>query len=160
VGRIVADRFGVPFIDLDSEITRSARRSITDIFDADGEQGFRSRETAALRELADTPASVVACGGGVVLIDENRRLLKQTGVVVYLKVSAEEAIARIGDTTGRPLLAHGDAAHMAATLLATRETLYETVADAVVDTSGLAPEQVASAAFDAMGPMHRGGVPS
>jgi shikimate kinase len=160
VGRIVADRFGVPFIDLDSEITRAARRSITEIFDAEGEQGFRSRETAALMQLADTPAAVVACGGGVVLVDENRRLLKETGVVVYLKVSAEEAIARIGDTTGRPLLAHGDAAHMAATLLATRETLYETVADAVVDTSGLTPEQVASSAFDALASIYPEGDPS
>jgi shikimate kinase / 3-dehydroquinate synthase len=132
------------------EITRNAGRSIPEIFDAEGEQGFRSRETAALTALANVPASVVACGGGIVLIDENRRLLKQTGVVVYLKVSAGEAIARIGDTTGRPLLASGDAAHMAATLLATRETLYGTVADAVVDTGGLTPERVADAVFDAI----------
>ena len=160
VGRILADRLGLPFVDLDSEITHSAGRTITEIFDAEGEQGFRSRETAALASLADIPASVVACGGGVVLIDENRRLLKRTGVVVYLKVSAEEAIARIGDTTGRPLLAHGDAAHMAATLLATRETLYGTVADAVVDTGGLTPERVAEGAFEAIAPIHPGGVPS
>jgi shikimate kinase len=159
VGGILAARLGLPFVDLDSEITRNAGRSIPEIFDAEGEQGFRSRETAALTALANVPASVVACGGGIVLIDENRRLLKQTGVVVYLKVSAEEAIARIGDTTGRPLLAHGDAAHMAATLLATRETLYGTVADAVVDTGGLTPERVAGAVFDAIAPINPGGVP-
>ena len=160
VGRILADRLGLPFVDLDSEITRHAGRSITEIFDAEGEQGFRSREASALTALASIPASVIACGGGIVLIDENRRLLKQTGVVVYLKVSAEEAIARIGDTTGRPLLAHGDAAHMAATLLATRETLYGTVADAVVDTSGLTPEQVADVVFESVATIYPGGVQS
>jgi shikimate kinase len=150
VGRILAERLGLPFIDLDVLIAESAGRSIVEIFDAEGEQGFRDRESEALAALANSPSSVIACGGGVVLADENRRLLRERGVVVYLKVSAGEALARIGDTTGRPLLERGDAGAMAATLLAARESLYRTVADAVIDTGGLTPRAVADAAFAAV----------
>lgn len=155
-GRLLADRLGLPFVDLDEEIVASAGRSITGIFDAEGEQGFRTRESAALTALSTAPASVVACGGGIVLVDENRRLLKEMGVVLYLKVTAGEALARIGDTTGRPLLERGDAASMAATLLAARETLYCALADTVIDTAGMSPAEVAEAALAATRPLLAG----
>ena len=145
VGRMVAERLGRPFIDLDVEVTSAAGRSIPEIFDTEGEQGFRDRETAALAATEDAPSSVIACGGGIVLTDGNRRALKDRGIVVYLEVEAGEALARIGDTTGRPLLESGDAAHMASTLLAAREALYRTVADATVDTTGLSQAAVAEA---------------
>lgn len=150
VGRRLAVRLGLPFIDLDARIEQDAGCSIVEIFDAEGEQRFRDREREALAAVAEEPASVVACGGGIVLADENRRLLNDTGRVVYLKVSAGEALARIGDTTGRPLLERGDAGAMAATLLAARETLYRAVADVEVDTSGLDRDSVADAVFEAL----------
>lgn len=150
VGRILADRLGLPFVDLDTVIAEHAGRSIVEIFDAEGEQGFRTRESEALADVAASVPSVVACGGGVVLADENRRLLKESGVVVYLQVSAEEAIARIGDTTGRPLLERDDAGAMAATLLAARESLYRTVADVVIDTAGMSVQAVADGVYDAV----------
>ncbi len=155
-GRLMADRLGLPFVDLDEEIVASAGRSITGIFDAEGEEGFRTRESAALAAVAAAPASVIACGGGIVLVDENRRLLKEMGVVLYLKVTAGEALARIGDTTGRPLLERGDAASMAAMLLAARETLYCALADAVIDTAGMSPSDVAAAALEAVRPLFDG----
>lgn len=145
VGRLVADRLGLPFVDLDGEIERGAGRTVAEIFTAEGEAGFRVRESAALAALAEAPDAVVACGGGVVLDDENRCLLKSMGRVVYLKVEAGEALARIGDVTGRPLLESGDATAMATTLLAARETLYRTVADVTVDTGGLPKAEVADA---------------
>ena len=160
VGALLADRLGLPFIDLDARITERAGRSIIQIFDAEGEQGFRDRESEALAALADDPPAVVACGGGIVLADENRRLLKEMGRVVYLKVSAGEALARIGDTTGRPLLERGDAGAMAATLLAARESLYRTVADVRVDTGGLNCDAVAGAVVDALGAVHAQDAPS
>lgn len=150
VGRMLAARLRLPFVDLDVRIVEGAGREIVEIFDAEGEQGFRYRESGALAALAHEPSSVIACGGGIVLADENRRLLKETGRVVYLKVSVDEAIARIGDTTGRPLLESGDAGAMAATLLAARETLYRAVADVEIDTGGLDPDAVASTVFDAL----------
>jgi 3-dehydroquinate synthase len=85
--------------------------------------------------------SVVACGGGIVLRDENRVLLQRLGRVVYLAVSAEEALARIGDTTGRPLLA-GDGARLAPKILDARLALYRSVAEITVDTNGLSVDEV------------------
>ncbi len=143
VGRRVADALGMPFIDLDEQIERSTGRSVADIFAADGEQSFRAAESAALASLEDVEPAVIACGGGVVEDDANRRVLKELGRVIHLRVEADEALARIGDTSGRPLLAHGDAVAMASTLLAARETLYRTAADAVVDTSGASASEVA-----------------
>lgn len=160
VGQILAERLGLPFVDLDARITESAGRSVVEIFDVEGEQGFRGRESEGLAALAQAPSSVVACGGGVVLADENRRLLKTMGRVIYLKVSAGEALARIGDTTGRPLLEHGDAGAMAPTLLAAREMLYRMVADVIVDTSGLSAEAVADQVFDALDAARRQNRPS
>jgi shikimate kinase len=142
VGRIVADRLQMPFIDLDEHIEHRAGSPVVEIFAARGEDAFRRMETEALESLADFPAAVVAGGGGVVLRDENRRLLATLGTVVYLKVTAGEALARIGEVDGRPLLAAGGPA-AAATLLDARESLYAAVADVTVDTDSKPPSRIA-----------------
>jgi shikimate kinase len=135
VGRALAERVHRPFVDLDEAVVVQAGKSIASIFADDGEEAFRARERSALMSLSRLPSSVVACGGGVVLSEENRALLRRSGTVVYLRVSAEEALARIGDLSGRPLLVGGGAA-LAPALLASRETLYEASADVVVSTDG------------------------
>jgi shikimate kinase len=142
VGSLVAERLGRGFVDLDERIVQNQGRSIAAIFAEEGEAGFRVAESTALREISEMAPAVVACGGGIVLDDANRSALGRLGLVVYLKVSAEEALARIGDTEGRPLLAGGGVA-MAATLLRSREALYEATAGVVVATSGRTPAQVA-----------------
>lgn len=143
VGRLVAHGLELPFIDLDRRIVAAAGMSIPEIFETRGEDGFRAEETLALGALAEEPDAVVACGGGVVVRDENRTLLKSLGRVVYLRVSAGEAIARIGDTSSRPLLAGPGATIAATSLLAAREALYDAVADIAVQTEGRTPEEVA-----------------
>jgi len=145
VGGILAGRLGLPFIDLDRAIERRAGMSVADIFASRGEPGFRDLEYQELGRFEGAEPAVVACGGGVVVEDRCRALLKRLGRVVYLRVTADEALARIGSTEGRPLLAGADPVALGRTLLASRERLYEAVADATVDTSGLAPEQVADA---------------
>ncbi|MBC7267003.1 MAG: 3-dehydroquinate synthase [Coriobacteriia bacterium] len=142
VGRIVAERLGLPFVDLDAEIERVAGASVADIFRAEGEEGFRAAEHRALSDAVRRDDAVIACGGGVVLRDENRRLLKEHGRVVYLAVSAEEALARIGDAADRPLLA-GDARAIAPRILDARLALYRATADITVDTTGRTPQEVA-----------------
>ncbi len=127
-----------------------AGRKIREIFDADGEDAFRGLETAALLSLEHEPPSVVACGGGIVLKPENRAALRRMGAVVYLSVTAAEALARIHDLATRPLLSGGAGALAATDLLAAREGLYRSVADAVVDTGGKTPEQVAQAVVAAL----------
>ena len=140
-GELLARRVGLPFVDLDKRIEERAGRTITQVFASDGEDGFRELEEEALAAVCVASDAVVACGGGVVLRDHNRALMRQTGMVAYLAVSAEEAVARIGDCSGRPLLS-GDAAKMAKTILDARLSLYRATAHHVIDTTGRTAEQV------------------
>ena len=142
VGRLVAARLGLPLEDLDARIERRSCMRVGAIFDAGGEAAFRELESHELERVAHEAPCVVACGGGIVISDANRRILKESGVVVYLSVTAGEALARVGEVSSRPLLAQGglDAAR---TLLAARESLYRAVADVTVDTVGRTPDQVA-----------------
>lgn len=143
VARLVAERVGRVCIDLDDLVEIGAGMRASEIFAAQGEDRFRDLESRALMSLDAQPDAVVACGGGVVLRPENRAALKRLGAVAYLRVTAGEAVARIGDAESRPLLA-GPAGTLAATsLLAARESLYCSVADVIIDTMGKSPEQVA-----------------
>src|SRR3954447_21902345 len=84
VGRLLAERLGWAFVDADEELEIRAGRSIADIFTTDGEPAFRALESAVLRELASRDRHVIACGGGVVLRDDHRRLLRTGGHCVWL----------------------------------------------------------------------------
>lgn len=148
VGRKVAEHLGMRFVDLDERITAESGATVSEIFETGGEEMFRDIERDTLIALQDEPPSVVACGGGVILRNENRRVLKRLGTVVYLKVSAAEALARIGDTSTRPLLSGKGGATAAMALLAARESLYEAVADVVVDTTGRGIDEVAAAVLE------------
>jgi shikimate kinase len=143
VGRLAADRLELPFVDLDTLVQDRGGRSVRQIFEQEGEPAFRAMEAAALESLESMSPSVVACGGGVVLSDANRLRLKRLGTVVYLRVTAAETLARVGDDGTRPLLAGAGGALVASRLLEAREALYSAVADAVVDTVDRTPEEVA-----------------
>lgn len=136
VARLVAEALGRPCVDLDDALERTSGRTPAEIFAEDGEDAFRMLETEALERLVDAPASVVACGGGVVVRPENRATLKRMGSVVYLRVTAGEALARIGDVSTRPLLAGSGGVIAATSLLQAREALYTSVADITVETVG------------------------
>jgi shikimate kinase len=141
VGRELAGRLGVPFIDLDTEIEREQGRPITEIFEAEGEAAFRALEAAALVKAgADDPA-VVSCGGGVVLEPANRIALRNTGTVVYLDVALDVLRERVRPADDRPLIREeGDLER----LLTERGPLYREFAGHVVDGSG-SPSVVADA---------------
>lgn len=151
VGRLVAQRLGRPFVDLDDEIEAGTGRSVAEIFAGGGEAAFREAERDALAAVSALRDVVCACGGGVVTDPGCRALLESSGDVVYLVVSVEEALARCGsDATVRPLL-RGGGLESAAELLSARTRLYEAAADLTVGTTGRAPEQVADAIVDWMG---------
>lgn len=150
VGRMVAGSLGVRFVDLDAVIESAAGEPIPQIFSNQGEEAFRDLESEALESLEGEEPSVVACGGGVVLRDSNRGVLKRLGTVVYLKVTAGEAVARIGDRRTRPLLAGPGGTLAATTLLAARETVYASVADVTVDTTGRSASEVAQLILDSI----------
>jgi shikimate kinase len=143
VGRLVAERLDRPFCDLDREIESAESRSVDQLFELRGEEGFRAIERETLHRVAAHPDAIIACGGGVVTDEGCRALLDGSGDVVYLAVSPEEAMLRVGgETLGRPLLrdAHLDDA---SALLSSRERLYDAVADATILTVGRTPDEVA-----------------
>lgn len=143
VGRIVAQLMDRPFCDLDKEIEITAGRGIDEIFEQSGESGFRDLEFDALERVCGHDDAIVACGGGIVTDERSVALLERSGDVVYLAVTAKEALARVaGELHGRPLLAGPDPAGAAA-LLGLRERLYERVADFTIDTVGTSPDRVA-----------------
>ncbi len=129
-GRAVAALLERPFVDLDKEVDREAGRSVAEVFKYGGEEGFRAMEKAALAEVSAKDGLVVACGGGCVLDEENRALMKSTGTVVWLKVRLERLKERAPSGGKRPLLQEeGDMER----LLAEREPIYKDIADLVVE---------------------------
>ncbi|HJZ57632.1 MAG TPA: shikimate kinase [Gemmataceae bacterium] len=153
VGPLLARRLGWTFLDADERTEATAGMSIADIFAAEGEPGFRDRESATLAELCRLSGHVVATGGGVVLRPANRELLRNSGFVAWLSAPAEAIWDRIrADTTTaarRPNLTVRGGLDEVRTLLAEREPLYRATADFEIATEGLSPDAVADAILSA-----------
>jgi shikimate kinase len=149
VGRAIADRLGIPFLDTDAAIVALAG-PIPCIFEARGEAGFRELEAevvgAELETLQSAP-KVLALGGGAVLSKDVRRALAHAPHVVWLTAPPEALWARVAGEASRPL-ASNEEDFIA--LLGARETLYEEVATMTVDTSGRTPQAVAAAVVAAL----------
>jgi shikimate kinase len=134
VGRRCAERLGRPFVDTDDVVVAHAGMKVDEIFRNAGEPQFRELERAAVADVAASPEPlVIACGGGVVLDPENRRALRASGFVVWLRASTATLAARVGDGSTRPLLA-GDAPGALDRLARLREPAYEAAAHCEVDT--------------------------
>lgn len=134
MGRILARHLGGDFVDSDEEIQLRTGVTIPHIFDVEGEQGFRQRETAALESLVQRDGLVLATGGGAVIAPENREMMKQNGIVIYLKASVHDLWLRTRNDRNRPLLQTGNAYEKLSTLLHQREGYYQQVADIVMPT--------------------------
>jgi len=132
VGKQLAKRTRMDFVDSDHMIEDRCGVSISTIFDIEGEDGFRKRETKMLQELCDRSGIVLATGGGAITSEENRILLRKSGFVVYLKTSIETQLARTQKTQNRPLLENVDIADKLSELMHQRGALYEQEADLVV----------------------------
>lgn len=144
VGTRLAKRLKVPFIDTDQYIESEQGRTISRIFAEDGEAYFRSLETGLLKQLKAAAApAVISCGGGLPLREENRRLLKELGTVVYLHVQPETVIRRLKGDTTRPLLQGADASEKVYRLMEAREPQYLQAAEHVLETDALSADQIA-----------------
>jgi shikimate kinase len=145
VARLLADLLGWASIDADDEIEHRAGMTIRQLFETEGEAGFRRRESAILGELCQLQDHVIATGGGVVLSAANREQLKRAGRVVWLTADVETIRDRMekdhSTSERRPALTVGGRAEIEE-LLRVREPLYRAVADHIVDTSGRMPEEV------------------
>jgi shikimate kinase len=141
VGRLLAKELDRPFVDSDEEIVRRNGVDIPTIFEIEGEIGFREREATVLRELADRDEIVLATGGGAIVSEANRQLLRRRGLVIYLRASIDVLTARTqkkAATRGhpvRPLLEGVDHRSKLETLLQAREPLYNATAHLTVDST-------------------------
>lgn len=148
VGALLAERLGVPYRDTDADIVAAEGRAIADLFVDEGEPYFRERERAAVRDAVAAHTGVLSLGGGAIL-DEGTRALLRGLPVVYLSMDVEEAVRRVGLNTARPLLAVNPRKQWRE-LMEARRHLYEEVARAVVATDDRTPEEVAEAVLDAL----------
>lgn len=142
VGKLLADRLGLTFVDMDAVIEERQGRPIAAIFAADGEPFFRRLERELVRELSARQGLVIATGGGVVTDPDNLRDYERSGLVVCLTATAETILRRVARESHRPLLEGDEKARRIVALLAARRGLYGAIRHQV-DTESLPPEQVA-----------------
>ncbi|MBI3480681.1 MAG: shikimate kinase [Nitrosomonadales bacterium] len=135
MGRALARHLGKVFVDSDEEIIKRTGVTIPHIFDVEGEVGFRLRETAALRELVTRDNQVLATGGGAVLAEQNRALLQQNGIVIYLKAGVHDLWLRTKHDRNRPLLQTENPYAKLSEIFSQRDPLYQQVSD-IVGQSG------------------------
>jgi shikimate kinase len=140
IGKQVAEKLGVEFIDVDNEIEMDEKTTISDIFVQKGEAYFRQLERAKISELLNSFNGVLSLGGGSVL-DESTRQALAIAPVVWLKVSSGDASSRVGLGLSRPVLM-GNVRSTLVKLLEERTPLYEEVADWEIDTSKKSIEEV------------------
>lgn len=134
MGRFLAKHLGKTFVDSDEEIIKRTGVTIPHIFDVEGEAGFRARETAAIADIVQRDNIVLATGGGAVLAEQNRVLLRQNGIVIYLKASVHDLWQRTRHDRNRPLLQTPNPHAKLAELHDLRDPLYRDVADIVVQS--------------------------
>lgn len=152
VARLLAERLGWAWVDADQVLETRDGRTIREIFAAEGEAGFRDKETALLTELCSLKQHVIATGGGVVLRLENRLEMQRSGRIAWLVADPPTLWRRlqndISSQERRPALTTGGLAEIEE-LLIVREPLYHACADVTVDTTGRSPEEVVSAILNA-----------
>lgn len=157
VGRALATHMKARFIDTDAEIEKEAQKSVADIFAQEGEAAFRQREgTLLVKLLREGTPVVLSTGGGMALRDENVRLLKKIGPIVWLTAPPQVILARVRQNLQRrPLLAGQpqDPLPRIQHLLAERNPRYRAIKDYEFDTSNWdTPEEVASCIMSIIGP--------
>ena len=133
VGRMLAKRLGLGFVDSDREIENRTGVVVPTIFEIEGEEGFRKREAQAIADLTALSGHVLATGGGAVLRQENRENLKANGFVVYLNAPPQVLWERTRHDKNRPLLKVEDPLRKLQELFVVRDPLYREVADYIVD---------------------------
>lgn len=146
VGRFLAGRLGLKFLDLDQEIERRLGVDVGVIFDIEGETGFRTRETSMLDELTQRDRILLATGGGTVLSPVNRQMLSQRGLVVWLKTSVDQQLRRLERDQRRPLLQAPDREARLKGLAEARDPLYQECAELVIRSANISPAQMAARA--------------
>lgn len=137
MGRALAKHLDKQFVDSDEEIQHRTGVTIPHIFDVEGESGFRARESSVIADLVKRKNMILATGGGAVLMEQNRAVMRQNGIVIYLKASVHDLWQRTRHDRNRPLLQTDDPHAKLTELFQQRDTLYQQVADIVIQSGKL-----------------------
>jgi len=148
IGNIIARRLHREFEDSDHFIEERTGVDIARIFDVEGEQGFRDRESNALKELLGENGRVIATGGGSILREENRQLLKQKGYIIFLDTSVNQQMHHLRRDKKRPLLQTDNPRERLEALLAERRPIYLDLADLTVKTDKRVARRLATDIID------------
>ena len=144
VGKILAQKMGREFIEMDELITRKAGLTILDIAEEHGWEKFRDLEAKVTSQVAKLDNIINASGGGVVIREKNVQELKRNGILVWLAASLDTLLQRVGEDTGRPPLVEGRTRREDMELtLKERRRLYQQAADLIVNTENKTPEEAA-----------------
>ena len=144
VGKIISDELFLNFFDTDDEIEARTGASIDWIFDLEGEDGFRKRESKMLNEMVKKNSIVLSTGGGIILLKSNRELLSSRGTVFYLSTPITTQVERTSKDKDRPLLKNGNPGEILAKLHDEREGFYKEVSDHIINTENKSSQEVAS----------------
>jgi shikimate kinase len=149
IGRRLAQRLGLPFIDADKEIEAAAGCTIEEIFARLGEAAFRDGERRVILRLLDRPAHVLATGGGAFMDPQIRARIKEAGISVWLYADLDLLVRRVSRRSNRPLLKQGQPRDVLAELMAKRYPVYAE-ADIRVESADGPPEQTVQRAIDGL----------
>ncbi len=141
IGRRLAERFGLEFVDADQAIVEDVGSSIPAIFENLGEAGFRAHEKRVLAQLLQRGGQLVSTGGGAVLDADNRHLIGARGFVVWLRVGVAAQLQRLQRDKSRPLLQRADREQVLRDMATLRDPLYREVADLILDTDPCSPAE-------------------
>lgn len=151
LGKKISTRLGYKFIDTDKYIEKKENKNISKIFENDGEEYFRQLERNMVMELSEERKCVIATGGGIIKDAETMAYLKKSGIILYLKSTAEHIYRNVGNDKSRPLLQGGNKMEKIRTLMAERIPIYEKYAMVTVDVSRGTVSQTAKRIIEALG---------
>jgi shikimate kinase len=151
IGRRLAQRLGVAFVDADTEIERAADATIAEIFERDGEAAFRAGERRVIQRLLDAQPGVLATGGGAFMDEGTRARIRARGLSIWLKADLDTLVERTQRRNARPLLNSGDPRETLRRLMEIRDPIYAE-ADIAVESRLGPPEQTVQAVLDALRP--------
>jgi shikimate kinase len=149
IGKRLARRLGLPFVDADDEIEKAANCSIDDIFELYGEAAFRDGERRVIARLLNGPVHVLATGGGAFVNDATRAQVKETAISIWIRADIELLLSRTGRRNNRPLLKNTDPRKKLETLIAERYPAYEQ-ADIVIESGNESPEITVDQTLDTL----------
>lgn len=144
IGKMLAQELDYDFVDSDREIEKRTGADISWIFDVEGETGFRVRESNVIKELVQGNRLVIATGGGAILNEETRQLMKTLGYTAYISAPLQVLLDRTSQDKSRPLLQVDNAEEQFRKILEEREHLYKDVANIELDSHELSSRQIAT----------------